>query len=238
MARNYNMDGVKKELESSKGMFTGVEFWRPPEGESIIRMLPPLYPLPGGLPYFRYYNHYLEGDDYGAVRCRKTLGLEEPCPICDYVARMSEDPKMKTLIANIAPSTRYAVDIIVRGEEPPTVKIWTFGPRICADLNGYFADEEYIIRERGEEYDILDIEKGRDFKIVRTGTGLNTKYQVFPRPTVSPVLPDPVKTAELLKMRHNLPELFKVLSVEDLAASFFAWLQGQGVDEDTEMVDG
>jgi|GEM_PF-3271594 len=230
---NMNYDPKKvREMMTEMSAVPTVDFWRPPEGESVIRILPPITPT--GLPYYRFYSHYLE--DKGNVRCRKSISRDESCPICEWITEHARDPELKAIVSSLAPILRYAVNIVVRGDEPLHPKIWTFGTMIANALSTYFADEEYIVKDaQGNVYDLLDPKFGRDFKITRTGQGLATRYQIVAKPNISSLHENEAEIERILNERYNLQEVLRIPELEEVSTTFFTWIQSKinmSTDED------
>lgn len=223
MARNYDPESIKEVGKSQKN------FWSPPEGESVIRLLPPAVELPKRMPYRMVIFH--GSDPSNQLICRKSIDIYEECPICSW-ANTNKD-EYKDIIQQLRPRVRYFMDIVVRGEEP-NVYIWGFGKTVVAQLNAYLADEDYVIKENGEEFDIMDINKGRDFKLLRVGTGMLTNYQLNPKPSISPLHSDPKILNEILNSRHDLNAIYRIPTSEELLEKFYSWLQAE---KDAQILD-
>ncbi|MDP3937716.1 MAG: hypothetical protein Q8R92_06230 [Deltaproteobacteria bacterium] len=166
-------DDVKKRAEQKGGQFdsiirSGIDRWRPKDGENIIRILPPTW---------EDHDHYgldiwvhaFVGPDRSTYLCPQKM-KNEPCPICK-LARESkasgEDDEAKQLQSQ----RRVAVWILDRDDEKSTPMLfdmsWSMDRDIAALCHNKRTGKVLLIDHPDEGYDIL---------FTRTGKGLNTRY--------------------------------------------------------------
>lgn len=156
-------------------------FWNPPQGTSEIRILPEV----GDMDYFfqEVGRHYLP--DKKTVYCPHfTTEGELDCPVCDFVQDLYglNDPASKEMAGRIRVRKQYWMNICTRENGVTSGPfIYTPGIMVFQALAGFVNDPDYG--------DIFDLKDGTDVSIERTGTGLETKYQVIPRRKVSALAP-------------------------------------------------
>jgi len=130
--------------------------------------------------------HFVAGEP---VFCNKSFG--KPCAVCDVVSKLREEGESSEAY-EIAGSTVFlfrAVDRKAEDEGPQWAEVKR---TVMHGILGYICDPEYG--------DILDIEKGRDVKIERTGTGRQgTRYDVRMAANPSPLHKDPDRVEEWLE---------------------------------------
>lgn len=138
--------------------------------------------------------------------------LVDDCPICDLEQQVEEKAWRR-----IRPQRVFLCNIILRkgGEDGQDVhKIMRLPPTAWAQFLEFFADEEL----REEYGDILDHKKGRDFRIVRSGDGFDTRYNVTILPRTSPVALD-VNPVDLFTVLRAAPDYADVEKMADAFSS-------------------
>jgi len=147
----------------------GGPFWYPSDGNSQIRILPPV----GNMDSF-----YVEGGvHYGVddipIVCPKPSGGE--CPICDHVAKLFATKTIENvqLAKKIRMKPRFYMNVIDRDNESKGPQIFPAGITVFKTVLEYFTDPDYG--------DMTDETDGRDVVITKSGTGLDTEYGVRPR---------------------------------------------------------
>lgn len=203
-------DKLKKtDMGSSRG------FWSPTQGVNDIRILPET----GKMPWFfqEVGRHYLPGEK--KVYCPNfTTDGEKDCPICDLVGDLySEGSKSsKKLAGKIRVRKMYWMNIVVRdGDDTLGPFIYTPGVTVFSYIAALLNDPEY-----GE--DIIDELEGIDIAVERSGTGLETSYQVVPRRKASPVAENEKEIESILEKAQDL-----------------SWVEvSEDPEEDKELSDG
>lgn len=162
----------RKELENARKAGSG-EFWKPLEGRSIIRIFP--FEHKGETCLFvKDTRHWaIDGNLKSNVACPGN-----GCPICELKGDIDE-----TQYGKIRPQTKYLVNAVVRKHDGATDK------QVIAQLpKGAYTDLlAYAVGEDPDVENALDPEEGYDFKVVRAGKGLETKYTVMPMPAASAI---------------------------------------------------
>lgn len=162
-------------------------FWRPKEGTSIVRLLPPW--SKDGAFSKEITTHYGIADH--GVPCLKPWNDE--CPACALVdeLRATNDRRDKEDARRMRASTRYISNVIVlksaTGEgDSGRGQIFAYGETIFGQIAEIIADPDWG--------DVSDPKTGRCLAIVRKGSGqFDTEYQVIPRPKPYPLKPEAVK---------------------------------------------
>lgn len=179
----------------------------------LFRLLPNIDPKQRF--YIRVGQHYgLGPTGKSNVYCpRSWFGSKEDCPICDYVdlvMQKSKKPKELESAKEMKLGMRWMALTIDRdGDDQP--KLWGF------PVSAYNQIMEYIM---GKYPDLLDLDEGYDINVKRTGTGMKTKYQVYPDKDRSRVSEDAWDAAfnmeDYFEARmFSAPELERVMGGED-----------------------
>ena len=146
---------------------------KPAEGTSRWRILPPVSETANF--YADFGQHFIK-DMTGAVKAvyvcvDKTFG--KPCSICsalEQAIKQTTDDVMLDTLTQAKSSGRVLLNALhTNGPNPGEPVILELAP-------GTFADFVNILNEWGGE--MLDLSKGRDIIIERTGKGKQTKYSV------------------------------------------------------------
>lgn len=187
------------------------------EGKNPVRILPPCTAaFEKELDYiaYKYFQHYgVEiGGEVKSLICRKTLGKQETCPVCDMAADLKKTGGVEgeALAKKLRASPKWLFNVLAKDDDGNwQMMILDCGPMIYDEIMNYVTDERY---------DASDPEKGRDLVIEKTSKG-NARYQVEysvrPEPEASSCkdrLPeDWEKRLDALQANVKSP-----LSVEDL----------------------
>lgn len=210
------LERMKKAKDQSSGNYLKID-----DGESVvIRVLPPV----GEMVYFfqQYGRHYPPGKDQTALTCLSFTtdgGLE--CPICELSNLAFRNGDRETA-KDWRVRKSYNMNVVVRNKHgDDELKRWTPGVKIFTQLYGIIGDEDY-----GEIYDVGP--NGQDVKVTRTGTGLDTTYQVIPGKRNSPLAETQEEIDAFLKDAQDLAKLMDDLPSAD------ALLESAGMAEVTE----
>jgi hypothetical protein len=187
----YDVAGLRKTRDRLKRMVEGGKFMRLPEGDTVIRIVPPIGKM--GRFYIEGGTHYEIGEDAEAVVCPQ-LTNKEDCPICEateelFATKNAED----VLIAkNLKASSRFYVNVINytnATEKRKGVQVMNVGVKLIGEIIDYFCDSDYG--------DIASLKFGRCLTINRTGKGkYDTSYSVRPKPVLKPISKSDIKGAE------------------------------------------
>lgn len=162
----------------------GGGFWSPKVGRNTIRILPEV----GEMEFFfqTVGRHNLgEGQNAKQIYCPNfTSEGDLACPICEtrsmlYKQNKQGDKSAGELAKQLGVRRSYWMNVIDRSNEDAGPLVFTPGVTIMNALAALVSDPEYG--------DITDIYEGVDIKIERTGTGLDTEYQVIANRKDSPL---------------------------------------------------
>lgn len=162
------MNQSKHKSQSSSG-----NFWKPEEGKSVIRILPPV----GKMSFFwQEVGKHTLSDDVTVICPNFTTDGELPCPICEasHEAYLAKD---KDLGGLLRVRRYYYMSVMVHTKDNEGNAVWegpfsyTPGVKLFENLSSIVADPEYG--------DISDAENGYVLKLTRNGTGMDTTYQVI-----------------------------------------------------------
>ena len=206
MAKKTNLQKLKEMYErSKKGSSLGEMFWKPKDGENIIRILPPKGD--SEIPYVETAVHSFGGN---ILYCPRAVHKE--CPICQETRlRYQKDTDLDRQIAQrIRARKQYLYNIIDRKSDKPTeVKIYISGTKVWNKIMSYYFDEEYGVLD--------DVENGYDFKLIKKSQGDYPNYddsRPFKNP--SPLSDDPEEVAEILKNLKDLNSIVDYKSADEL----------------------
>lgn len=171
--RERTSEDVKKRAEQQGGQFdsivkSGIDRWRPKDGENAIRILPPTW---GDHDHYGFdiWLHSFVGADKSTYLCPQKMN-NEPCPICKLereAKAAGEDDEAKQLRA----SRRVAVWILDRDEDNPTPALWDMSWSMDKDIAALSQN-----KRTGKVLLIDHPDEGYDITFNRTGKGLNTRY--------------------------------------------------------------
>jgi len=211
-----DMKKMRERLSALKNNGGGSnKFWRPQEGEQIIRIVPPS----NGDPFRDYWFHYNIGEEPGFLSPKKNFG--EDCPLDSYVRRLWKDgsEESKRMAKKLSARQRFFAPVIVRGEEEEGVRIWGFGKRAYETLLALVLNPEYG--------DITDAEEGTDLVVAYSKPvgGSFPETKITPRRKSSRLHKDSARGAELLENVPDFEELFAASrrtpeQVQDLLTAF------------------
>lgn len=118
--------------------------------------------------------------------------LGDVCPICDFRDELSKDERQEVRV-----DTKFLVNLVVRQEDnirynPPKAVIGSLPKTVVVGDNRRSTGMGDFIASDDDDVripDALDPKKGHDFKIMKSGKGLQTRYQVVPVRNPTPIMP-------------------------------------------------
>ena len=187
------------------------------EGRNVVRILPP---LPGQRsPFVRIWQHFLKDAEGNTVvfECPqrgKPSHEAQRCPACAEAERLDKSPNPvdKKRARDLWPSRRVFANAIDRGDEDAGVKLLAVGKTIHEELLNIAKDPE-----AGGNF--THPVTGFDIVITRTGTGMDTRYKVTAARSNSPLSDDPDEVDEWLDDAHDLNEVARVLTLDEIRAA-------------------
>lgn len=209
-------------LDKLQTIGTSNMFWSPKPGRSTIRVLPPVKGME--LFFKEVGQHRFDNKDYFCPDV--CTDGKESCPACEVNSALY-DAGEKDAAADFRYSRRFFMNVVVRGEEAAGPRIYTPGITVFGAISSMIQDPDY-----GEVY---DEEEGTDIVIERTGTGLDTTYQVRPvKRANTPLCGDEDTLDNWLENAVDLEEYVtgKLLSYDDLAKATGAVHYLEGYDDD------
>lgn len=160
-----DVKGIVKKYKDIKASSGGADFVRLQDGTNRVRIVTFINEETGKEELYAEASTHFLGK--GSQVCLKQVG--ERCPVCEYIeVLLKEDTKETKKIANaIRVKKRYYFNVVQDGE----LKILEVGAQACQGILSFVADEEWGI-------EVFDHKTGRDFKINKSGSGLDTEYDV------------------------------------------------------------
>ena len=128
-------------------------FWRPEDGEQVIRLLP----TSDGDPFKEFWFHYNLGKNPGFLSPKKNFGEDDP--LNDFVRKLYNEGTEDSIkmAKNLSARQRFFSPVIVRGEEDQGVRLWGYGKTAYKELLNLVLNPEYG--------DITDVDQGTDLTI-------------------------------------------------------------------------
>ena len=219
MALDFEKMKAKRDaLENRGGQSV---FWRPEDGEQVIRIVP----TPDGDPFKEYWFHYNLGKNPGFLSPNKNFGEDDP--LNDFVRQLYKDGSDESIkmAKSLSARQRFFAPVLVRGEEDKGVRLWGFGKTAYKELLNLVLNPEYG--------DITDTDEGTDLTI---NYGKPPGAQ-FPQTTITPRR-KPSKMAgtdeEIGKFLDQIPDygtVFERKTPEQVQAMLDEFLLGE---EDAE----
>jgi hypothetical protein len=215
-----NLDKMKEKLEAAnnKNKTSNKLFWKLPNGNSKVRVLP----TEDGDPFKSFFFHYGVGNE--SLLCPKA-NFGETCAICDFVAHLYKDKSAESIemAKKIMKKQRFCSPVLVRGEEKEGPKVWTYSKTVYQKLLQTALNPEYG--------DFTDPENGLDIDIVygkKDGKQYPDTDLTFARKE-SKLCKDLDKKAceEMLKNLPDFNNLYKKKTPAEIQTALDAFLAGE-----------
>jgi len=204
---NTEFQELLEEMKKDKNKKGQRKVWSPPsdkDGTFKIRFLPPVKKNGEKLFYFNHRPHWIDGKPYECLRQTLTdkngkLHEAEDCPICKFVSKLydtaEKDSDDYKLAGSLSAKDRYVYRILVRGSEDETKpEFYESGKKLFESI--------YHILTETDFGNIVDLKNGRDFNLVKVGTGRRSNYDTS-SPSANPSMVFKTKE-ELTKLIANL----------------------------------
>jgi|TARA_R100000152_G_C6778733_1_gene209636 hypothetical protein len=196
-------------------------FWRPEDGETVIRLVP----TADGDPFKDYWFHYNLGKNPGFLSPKKNFGEDDP--LDGFIRQLfneGTDDSIK-MAKNLMARQRFFSPVIVRGEEDKGVRVWGYGKMAYEKLLSLVLNPEYG--------DITDPDQGTDL-VIHYGKPAGASFpqtKITPRRKSSPLSEDSATVAEYLDTVPDFTDLFDRKSPDQVGALLEEYLSG---DESAE----
>ena len=174
-------------------------FWRPEDGETVLRILP----TSDGDPFKEYWFHYNLGKNPGFLSPKKNFGEDDP--LNDFVRQLyneGSDESIK-MAKNLSARQRFFAAVLVRGQEDEGVRLWGFGKTAYRELLNLVLNPEYG--------DITDVNEGTDL-VINYGKPPGAQFPqttIVPRRKSSPLAKTDDDIAGLLDSIPDFDEVFE-----------------------------
>lgn len=174
-------------------------FWRPKNGRNVIRILPEV----GEMEVFwqEVGKHFIPNSKK-VFTCPAFTSGELECPICDFVSELyaSGDDESKALAGKLRVRKQFWMNIIDRDNEEAGPQIYGPGIMVFSAIASIIGDPDFG--------DIYDVEEGIDIVIEKSGSGLETSYEVRPRRHATPLAEDPKLVEKWLSEAKDLSVVY------------------------------
>jgi hypothetical protein len=197
-----NLDELRKDFDNMSHRQSGT--FIPPDGDSIIRILPSWDPLFPNRFYKKVGKHNIFGEKYF---CPKDT-TEQPCPLCEQRYRLYKSAKFRpedaTLAKELKSIQRFYWNVIVRGQEQKGVQKFECGSKLADKIMNIILNEL--------KRDITDPEQGHDLVVNRR---MNGEYPDYTNSYII-IQPSPLGNPEWLDHLHNFDKEFVPKSYDEL----------------------
>ena len=213
---------IRERMDKYQSKGGDTRFWRPEDGESVIRIVP----TPDGDPFKDYWFHYNVGKNSGFLSPKKNFGEQDP--LDSFVRELfneGTDDSIK-MAKNLMARQRFFSPVIVRGEEEKGVRIWGYGKMVYERLLNLVLNPEYG--------DITDPSEGTDL-LIHYGKPPGASFpqtKITPRRQNSVLDEDSDKVAEYLETVPDFGALFERKTPEEVGQLLDEFLSGEASAEE------
>ena len=203
-----NLDKMKQKLAAAQGKGgKKSDFWRPQDGENVIRILP----SPDEDPFKEHHFHYNLGNNSGFLCPKRNFG--DDCPVCNFATKLFNEGSQESIqqAKSLFARQRFFSPVLVRGQESEGVKVWGYGKTVYETLLSLVLNPDYG--------DITGPGEGTDL-VLSYGKAPGMMYpqtKVQPRRKSSPLCEDGDEACqEIVATVPDLDTLFERKSTEDV----------------------
>lgn len=222
-----NMEKMEQKLKNLQGNGSKKSaFWRPQDGEQVIRIVP----TEDGDPFKEYWFHYNLGNNPGFLSPKKNFG--EDCPLDSYVRdlyRQGDEESIK-MAKSLSARQRFFSPVVVRGEEDQGVRIWGFGKMAYQELLNLVLNPDYG--------DITDTDEGTDL-VIKYGKPAGAQFpqtSITPRRKTSKLFEEDEKVKEALTGVPEFDSVFERKTSSDVQTMLDEFIASQLSDDEVEGV--
>jgi len=221
MGINFDKMKAKKTALESRGGNGKNWFWKPSDGDQVIRIVPDA----DGDPFREFWFHYNLGENYGFLCPKRNFG--EDCKVDDLVRKLYNDgsEESKKEAKDLNAKQRFFSPVIVRGEEEKGVRVWGYSRTVYEKLLNLVLDPDYG--------DITDPETGIDIKLTygkKNGESFPST-DLSPRRKSSPLSESKDLTTEIVETEVDYASLFTRKTSEEVTNMLDEYLS----DDETEL---
>ena len=178
----------------NKNQGGGNAFWKPQDGDQVIRLVP----TPDGDPFKEYWFYYNIGKT--PILCpKKNFGDESA--IFDFARNLYQEgtPDSIEMAKKLFPKQRFFSPVIVRGEEELGVRVWGYSRTVYEQLLKMVLDPDYD--------DITDPDNGTDLTLTygKKAGAMFPSTDLKPKRKPSPLCTD--GDAECLALLEEVPDI-------------------------------
>jgi hypothetical protein len=218
------------------------KFWSPgskEEGTFKIRFLPPMKKNDEKKFYFPHKVHFIGGVPFECLNqsfedAHGNYHEAERCPVCDYVKKLystsERDSDEWKLAGQIKARQRYISRVVVREkDDSENPEYYEYGPTVWKKLYHTIVESDFG--------NIVDPKEGRDFHLVKSGTGRNSNYDTStPAATTSLIFDDKekFKTAVIKATEMKYNSLIEFRGRDEMKNALNEYL---GIGEKEEVVN-
>jgi hypothetical protein len=213
MAIDINKMKQKLNALHTKGGGSTTKFWKTPNGESVIRILP----TQDGDPFKEFHFHYNVGGENGFLCPKKNFGDE--CKVCEFVSALYKGTEEdKANARKLVSKQRFVSPILVRGEEDKNVQLFSYSKSVYETLLQLVINPDYG--------DISDAEDGIDLVLTygKAPGAMFPTTTITPRRRSSPILADKKQRDELLSVNVDFASLFERKTPDQVAQALDRFL--------------
>lgn len=201
--------------ESQGGNDFAKNFWNPPMGKSVIRIVPSAYDKDN--PFTELYFHTVLSKY--PILALTNFGKKDPVEEFRSMLQAQGGKENWSLSGKLTPRANYYVPVIVRGEEEKGVRLWRIGITMYKTLLALAADEDVG--------DYTDIAEGRDIKVSKVEGNPYPETSILPSVKTSPLTTDKKQLEEWLKVQPEPIRCFREQSYEQIKSQLEAFIQGK-----------
>jgi hypothetical protein len=219
-----NMDKMRKKLQKleSRGANGKSLFWKPQDGEQVIRIVPDA----DGDPFREFWFHYNLGDSPGFLSPKRNFGEDDA--LDRFVRKLFDEgtEESRDLAKKLMAKQRFFSPVVIRGEEEKGVRLWGYSKTVYQKLLSLVLNPEYG--------DITDPESGTDLtlKYGKAQGAIYPSTDIFPSRRTSELHSDRNVAKEMMDTEIDYDNIFSRKSVEDVQQLLNEFLSGDDNNSD------
>ena len=195
-------------------------FWKPQDGESVIRIVPD----PDGDPFKEYWFHYNVANNPGFLSPKKNFGEDDVLDA--YVRKLFNDgtEESREEAKKLMAKQRFFSPVIVRGEEEKGVRLWGYSKTVYQKLLQLVLNPEYG--------DITDLQEGTALTINygKKAGQMFPSTDIFPARRTSPLHKDKGLAKELAETEIQYDNVFSKKTTDEVQQMLEQHLSGDTDD--------